>query len=239
MRKYVLLITGIAWTFASVEAQLSDNWYAGLGGTLLHQRLTYNETDKVINQSVQVKMGFMEAQVSPEAGYFIRRNLLVGAGGRYLYHKENFSFKADPDFDLTAEAIYKLYGGSVFVRKYYPVRKRVYLNLTLYGGWSSGKIRTKYEGSSGFPGEEGKMVMADAGLRGGVTCRTKRRLSLEAGLLLAGYNFYHYDLGNSDYVREQKGGQVTLFTSQVNVWFGAGYYIFQERKRPIIGTPSF
>lgn len=162
--KRSLLLTLSTIALASIsQAQITKGTILFGGGVSIISDKSEDNTNTEFKQTV--------TYLTPSAGIAIRDNLAAGLS--FYYSKSNYKHSDSPDDKYFTE-----YGGGVFLRKYLPIARTLYL----YG--EPELIYTRLAGKSHNATEpyDVKGWNSELSLSGGLSYAISKRFHLEAGL---------------------------------------------------------
>lgn len=188
MKKKLLFTTIVIGTLTFSAAAQIEKGSLFLGGTIAIA------SDKIErpNGPTSENKGFV---FNPAIGTAIRTNLVLGADIAYGQMKE--------DYTTVAHRKTHMAGGGIFISKYYPLGRSVYLFGQSRAGYKSSWF--KDEESTSFPSQEAHENVVSLNLAPGISYGINNKFFLELGindLLLVEYSSAETTSNNSSWPQE-------------------------------------
>lgn len=216
-----LFITFLMGT-AIISAQ-SEKGTKFIGGTFNLSGSTTNQTNNLLGTPYQnSSAGY---GISPEIGYFLKKNLAIGASINLYQSKTNNDGNGNSPLDYST-AKYNNIGASIFMKYYHPIYEKLYflLNPSIGYGHAKNDFTNYNYSSNSFSGSTTKTNSFGVSIIPGISYFASSRLSFQTTFGNLFYNNSKNTNSGVNYDNTSKGDNYGLNLSSATLTFGMSYY---------------
>ncbi|WP_303318025.1 outer membrane beta-barrel protein [Flavivirga abyssicola] len=207
-----IIIYGAAFGQESSKKLVIEKGTFNIGGKASFSFSNYENEDDI------PKDKYSEFGITPNFGYALKNNLIIGLGVGYSYG-ESENYRINNSIVHRYDATFNRFSIFPYIKKYFPLGNK--LTLFLQGEVNYSENKTKRSNSEFLNNNDDSRNTFFAGFRPGITYFLSKKLALEANLGSLGYNKAKHNYGSNN---SNKSESFNFNLNSSNLQFGVSYF---------------